>query len=289
MCLLTQPKSTPSKRADTVTAAQYVVFSSPARPTTHTRYQCKHCLVQNFSVKGPANVTRLRRHITLCGKAPASVKDAVQQESQAYRRNKRVEALTPTEGKTFAAETIGDIRSAIMAEAVAPTKVNRDGRYPSSTAHSSSTRSGPPRVGSVMPTLSKRYFGSATNKDTAALFIRGHLECAVKRGDCLSRMVDPSFRSAMIVQSPGIGPYLPADTDAVYRLVEGIRDDARDQIEDLIKEQMGMCAVSLDSATVNGKSVVLYSFSKGDVFHFEAISELGSLKVSCAFACVHVH
>ena len=101
----------------------------------------------------------------------------------------------------------------------------------------------------------------------------------MKRGEALERMCDPSFHAAMIYQSPGIGPHLQFDTYSVFKMAMRIREDAADQLNEIQSSEPGEPSVSMDGATVNGKSVIVYSYSKGDTFTFEFVSELGSFKV----------
>ena len=117
-------------------------------------------------------------------------------------------------------------------------------------------------------------WGEVMTEERATKVIKANLEAIVYRFEPPNRLDDPFVRAALILANPGIEQWLKQDVTSYYPLIEEIDTDTSVQIVDQFDRILGLMTLAVDGVTVNGKSHLLYTLSKGIHAIFEKLQHL---------------
>jgi hypothetical protein len=111
----------------------------------------------------------------------------------------------------------------------------------------------------------------------ADTILKARVEGIVARYEPLDALYCPFTQAGLLSSHPAIGPYIPLDPRTVFkRFVVPIDVSAQDELISLMMKQYGLLTVAFDGVTVNRKSKVLFTVTRGIVSAFVTWIDLGS-------------
>lgn len=173
--------------------------------------------------------------------------------------------MTPASGKTSGQESLTDIRASAM-----------DNNSAAASKKRKSLNSLNGTLISHHPTDGK-IIRNVLSASQALLINRSRIESIVARYEPLDAELCPFRQAASIQANPAIGRFLPRNVNTVYNeYVVPIDTDSMEQLVKLMKVEPGLLSVSFDGVTVNRKSKVLFTATRGTMSFFYTWIDLGS-------------
>ena len=208
---------------------------------------------------GRVNATLLRKHlISSCQAISDKEKNVLSSSSQTGKRIRAMQNLKAATA-TFGSETLANIRQSKFAD------INDRQQ----------------KKVKQLPIVRQPDYGlvEQLNVDQANAIILRKVEPVVARKEPLERLVCPHVQAEMIADHPAIGAYLPKTSKTVFsKYAVPIDKRTTTEVHNIFKTKPGLASLGMDSATINSKSKIVYTGTKGDASIFIAINDLKSMK-----------
>jgi len=238
------------KRKNGVVASLVVV--SPCGNDGRLKVNCKKCGDQ-IQCALSNNAAKNRVHLESCMALTAEERKNVVESSQRWKKIKQTQQVRQT--------------------------TTASGLAPHQAAASQSLASLVTLGGGLASSTSIQTLDQFVIRTTPEIFDKVfilHVECVVARFEPIERLVDVWFKRAFEANNAGLSHFIPNDASTVFDkyVLPLYRQQEQDFIARL-KHLPGCAAMSVDGATVNGRSELFYCVLKGNVSRFQDLSPLG--------------